>query len=177
MLASIPMAFNRSWLCSWTQDDLFGFTFIHGPLSGLRCFNIYIFKVNDTDVQNLVSCSVSSKGCCKLSVKTIWNTVLHKLYYWVTLIIRWRSLSHVFEHLSHDKINWLEILGTRDCSPIWLLIAVEFSCVGFLKEVVPRFPPNHTLSSEILILTVNSISAIILLYSCDVFMFPFSLVS
>ena len=58
-----------------------------------------------------------------------------------------------------------------------LFVGVEFSCVGFRKEVVPRFPPKHTLTSETVILTVNSVSAILLLYSRDVFIFPFSLVS
>lgn len=71
----------------------------------------------------------------------------------------------------------LEILGTGAWSPLRLLVGVEFRYVGLSNEVVPRFLPKHTLTSEKLILTVNSKSAIILLYSRDVFIFPFSLVS
>ena len=40
---------------------------------------------------------------------------------------------------------------------------------------MPKFPAKHTLTSDRLILTVSMVSAILLLYSHGMFIFPFSL--
>ena len=111
---------------------------------GGRCFNLWATR---EDI-------ISSSGCCKLCVRTIWNTRLHMLYHWVTLIIARRPPSHVFEPLSHD-----EGLGDlRDWSLVTPLIVsrsriqvcgvIEGSCAKTSTQACSDQWDTHTYSQQ-----------------------------
>ena len=99
------------------------------------------------------------------------------LSHWVTLKIGRRPPSHLFDTFVHEKAMCLEILGSAAYSQVWLLVKVAFRGVVLSKEVVPRFPPKHTLFCETLKLTVNNINAILIFFhvTCFASWFPFNL--
>ena len=64
---------------------------------------------------------------------------------------------------SRTRLKWLSSSSSR------------IQVCGLLKEVVPRFPPKRTLTSETVILTLENISVVIFFLSRDAYYFPFSI--
>ena len=57
----------------------------------------------------------------------------------VTLPVGRRRPSRVFEPLPQDKVTCMEIVGTAACSPLSLLVGVEFRCVGYWRTLCQDF--------------------------------------